>query len=215
MAAPPSGSVRKSGRLLLNNGNNAEDLPPPTLPREQSRDASTKRTSTTTTKTTIKTSVQDNYDTGSDSDPEVTAEYTLERKKASPLSPPAAASSPYSPARSSYVSANSGDALGNLNQIRSRLSLGNSGTYYFWKYILKCFMTVFVAGYVSPQTPPASSILKDDDKVETPFLSNFTRRLSALSAANSPKPEYGFKNDIIKEHDTNGAGHYSRSYLGR
>lgn len=131
MAAPSTGSVRKSGRLLLNNGNDAEDLPPPTLPRERSREASTKRTSTTTTKTTVKTSVQDNYDTGSDSDPEVTAEYTLEGKKALPLSPPAAASSPYSPTRSSYVSASSGDALGNLNQIRSRLSLGNSGTYCF------------------------------------------------------------------------------------
>lgn len=54
-----------------------------------------------------------------------------------------------------------------------------------------------------------------EDKVETPFLSNFTRRLSQLSSANSPKLDYDYKNDIIKEHDTNGAGNFNRNYVGR
>lgn len=54
-----------------------------------------------------------------------------------------------------------------------------------------------------------------EEKVDTPFLSNFTKRLSQLSASNATKNDYDYKNDIIKEHDANGANSYARSYLNR
>lgn len=50
------------------------------------------------------------------------------------------------------------------------------------------------------------------EKEETPFLSNFTKRLSSLS---TDKKTDEYKNDIIKEHDTNGASSYVRSSLTR
>lgn len=55
-------------------------------------------------------------------------------------------------------------------------------------------------------------IADGDAPVDTPFLSNFTKRLSQLST--SPKVDYGYKNDIIKEHDANGSS-YNRLYLSR
>lgn len=54
------------------------------------------------------------------------------------------------------------------------------------------------------------------ETADTPFLSNFTKRLSQLSSsAGSPKGDYDYKNDIIKEHDSNGSSSYARSYLNR
>lgn len=48
---------------------------------------------------------------------------------------------------------------------------------------------------------------REEEHGETPFLSNFTKRLSQL--ANNAANDY--KNDVIKEHDTNGSGRYETS----
>lgn len=73
-----------------------------------------------------------------------------------------------------------------LNQIRSRLS---TQSFYSSDDLLK-------------------------DKENTPFLSNFTKRLSQLS--DSPNsPVFDYKSDIIKENDVNGGASTSRSYLSR
>lgn len=69
------------------------------------------------------------------------------------------------------------------------------------------FILVSFIGYEKPNPIPAVV-----EKEETPFLSNFTKRLSALSAS---KKNDDYKNDIIKEHDTNGTSSYVRSSLSR
>lgn len=233
MAAPPVSPGRPGVTLRKSlRRNDSDDI------SESGKDVvkSSKRTMTTTK--TVKT-VQDEFDTGSDSEPEIIEnDYdstppqvtnSYEYKKESPIQSTFSPSSPYrfqqstskysppktvssstsvsssysfsnkqaSPSRyTTYTSNTNNDvALDRLNQIRSRLSLGNTG-------------------YDRPAYP-SPVVDTTEEKVETPFLSNFTRRLSQLSSANSPKPEYEFKNDIIKEHDTNGAGTFSRSYLGR
>lgn len=87
----------------------------------------------------------------------------------------------------------SGDAGERLQQIRSRLSLGTSP-------------------YSSPSTLSYSNYPRTDLNTElndSPFLSNFTRKLSRLSA--NPT---ALLNDGVKEHDTNGASAYSR-YIAR
>nr|CAI5841633.1 unnamed protein product [Callosobruchus analis] len=77
-----------------------------------------------------------------------------------------------------------------LNQIRNRLSLNVPSSY----------------------ERPTSSYTSTLDKEETPFLSHFTRRLSALS---SSQKNDDYKNDIIKEHDANGSTSlYARSPMG-
>lgn len=53
-----------------------------------------------------------------------------------------------------------------------------------------------------------------DASVETPFLSNFTKRLSQLSASPKPESSFSYKNDIIKEHDANGSS-YNRLHFNR
>ena len=51
--------------------------------------------------------------------------------------------------------------------------------------------------------------------METPFLSNFTKRLSEISA-NNLKLDYENKRDAIKEQDSNGSSSYAtRTYLSR
>ncbi|XP_066255672.1 uncharacterized protein [Euwallacea similis] len=78
-------------------------------------------------------------------------------------------------------------AADKLNQIRTRLSVGSPA-------------------YDRPYSPASEVKLTERD---TPFLSNFTRRLSALST--SKKGEFDNKSDLVKEHDSNGM--YGRSYL--
>ncbi|XP_017781399.1 PREDICTED: LEM protein 2 [Nicrophorus vespilloides] len=81
------------------------------------------------------------------------------------------------------------DTSEKLNQIRSRLSLSNS---------------VYDTSAYNP--------MESNDGTETPFLSNFTKRLSQLS---SNKDDFNFKSDVIKESDANGSIPYNRSYLAR
>ncbi|KAK5638473.1 hypothetical protein RI129_012768 [Pyrocoelia pectoralis] len=167
---------------------------------------------TTTTRKVVKTQSQDEFDTGSDSEPEIiennstsfsplsqmnfehsTTKYSRPRTVTSSSNFSNSYSTSLSPqplSSSRFTSTtNSGDgALDRLNQIRSRLSLGSP----------------------TATSPPTSST--EDE--QTPFLSNFTRRLSQLS--NVPKTtDYDYKSDIIKEYDTNGAGAYTRTLQGR
>jgi len=137
------------------------------------------KTTTTTTRTTkILKAAKDDFDTGSESD-EVADNF-------------AKVSTP-SPTRlpSSFLSASSAAeaASDRISQIRSRLSQYNSA-------------------YERPlyTSSPAEELLKD--KENTPFLSNFTKRLSQLSE--SPKSAYEYKSDI-KENDVNGGT--ARNYL--
>ncbi|CAG9770188.1 unnamed protein product [Ceutorhynchus assimilis] len=62
---------------------------------------------------------------------------------------------------------------------------------------------------VSPASTRSSIDLNPND---TPFLSNFTKRLSVLSS--NKKTDYDSQNDLVKEHDTNGSTMFgARSYL--
>lgn len=74
-----------------------------------------------------------------------------------------------------------------LNQIRSRISVGNTG--------LDRNM------YTSPTVETNWASI---EKEETPFLSNFTKRLSQISASK-------YNNEVIKEQETNGATSYLRT----
>ncbi|KAF5281692.1 hypothetical protein FQA39_LY17713 [Lamprigera yunnana] len=181
----------------------------------------TTRRTTTTTTTKVVNSMRDEFDTGSDSEPEVIATSLRTDTSYSPSStqfhqssttyskpqtvtstlnysnnflPSPYGEKPISSARCTNYSSpsDSESALDRLNQIRSRLSLGSSG------YERPTFTS----------TPEAET-------VETPFLSNFTRRLSQLSSANNQKIDYDYKNDVIKEHDTNGASGYARTLFAR
>ncbi|XP_050305727.1 LEM protein 2-like isoform X2 [Anthonomus grandis grandis] len=89
-------------------------------------------------------------------------------------------------------------AADRLNQIRSRLSLGATPAYESRS-----------SGYATT-SPGVNAGTRLEDK-DTPFLSNFTRKLTALSSAKKGG-DYDSKNDLVKEHDTNGAS-YGRSYL--
>ncbi|KAK9892498.1 hypothetical protein WA026_020488 [Henosepilachna vigintioctopunctata] len=103
--------------------------------------------------------------------------------------------SPVSDRPAAFSSPISTDAASDrLNQIRSRLNLGQSA----------------VDRGISSFTHTTSTNLGTNaDKVDTPFLSNFTRRLSQLSA--SKGNEHTYRSDTIKEHDTNGATGHPRT----
>ncbi|XP_018561720.1 inner nuclear membrane protein Man1 [Anoplophora glabripennis] len=212
---PPSVTTRRKSTRL--NDTEVEDSHSPR------REIKTTTSSTTTRTHKILKSAQDEFDTGSDSESDIlTNSYNkgndLDYKRSSPIKSALTSSyasstanrySPLKPIDASYSSSRnisfstanaspsrltsynspslaSEYASDRLNQIRSRLSLNSSG-------------------YDKPlySTSPAP------EKEETPFLSNFTKRLSAMT---SQKNDYDYKNDIIKEHDTNGSG-YVRSQL--
>lgn len=223
MAAPVSSTTSKSKKIIV------EPEHVNTSPRKREG-----RTTTTTTRTQkIVTTAQDEFDTGSDSESDVLAtsqkydtnlydsgskyddstndvEFNkLGSSKKSSLSnsysrysPPKSEDLSYSSPKvynssspSRYTSAGgslaSDYAADRLNQIRSRLSLSTSG-----------------------YEKPASYLSSNNDAVEekdTPFLSNFTKRLSSLSA--SKKSDFNTRNDMVKEHDTNGSSLYGKSYL--
>ncbi|KAF5294359.1 hypothetical protein FQR65_LT10812 [Abscondita terminalis] len=148
---------------------------------------------TITSKRTVK-NVPDEFDTGSDSEPEqnISTKYEspIVKKDKAPFShnrlnfSPLSTSSP----QEEIQHQNTEDALDRLNQIRNRLSLRTSA---FDTY--------------------SSSPNYNHNKLDAPFLSNFTRRLSQKS----PQTNYDYKREVIKENDTNGAGDYMRNFLGR
>ncbi|XP_018329156.1 LEM protein 2 [Agrilus planipennis] len=242
ITAPPTILTSSANRSNLRRSIRLNDSDVVESPRPESKpDAKLSKINTISSRKTTVTTSRDDFDTGSDTEPEVIdsednsyrhdTSRSFETRSDSPLkstvpppygflnrsslSPPKATtteipisrdvpssfvSSKPSPSRySSYTSASSysDDALERLNQIRSRLSLGSSA-------------------YDKPTATYTSSIDNNvDEPAETPFLSNFTKRLSQMSA-NSPKmTDYGFKSDIIKENDINGPGSYTRSYLAR
>lgn len=202
-------STRKSNRRVTMGAPSSQYVKQndsPQQPPEVHKMSST----TTTTRRVVKTQSQDEFDTGSDSEPEIIEN---NRSSFSPMSqmsfqqsttnysrPQTVTSSSHfsnsystslsdKPVSSSrFTSTHSEDALDRLNEIRSRLSLGS---------------------VIAPTTTTAEPV--EDE--QTPFLSNFTRRLSQLS--NSPKTVYDYKSDIIKEYDTNGASTYTRTLQGR
>lgn len=212
---PPSVTTRRKSTRLNDTEVEASHSPP-------RREVKTTTSSTSTRTHKILQSAQDEFDTGSDSESDIlTNSYNkgndLDYKRSSPLkssltssyssstanrySPPKPIDASYSSSRnisfptntspSRLTSYNSPSlaseyASDRLNQIRSRLSLNSSG-------------------YDKPLYSPPPVV----EKEETPFLSNFTKRLSAMT---SQKNDYDYKNDIIKEHDTNGSG-YVRSQL--
>lgn len=167
------------------------EAPPPPVKREV-------KTSTTTTRTMkILEAAKDDFDTGSESD-EVAEKYNNSSTRESPnLSDRFKSMSQSSPNRlpTSFLSAASAvDAASDrINQIRSRLSQYNSS------YERSTYST------------DAGDLLKDRE--DTPFLSNFTKRLSQLS--DTPSTSYDYKNDVIKENDVNGASASTRTYLNK
>ncbi|KAJ8964210.1 hypothetical protein NQ314_005039 [Rhamnusium bicolor] len=183
---PPAASTRGRKSTRLN------DTPEPEISHSPSRRDTKTTTSTTTTRTQrLMKSAQDEFDTGSDSESDIISNNynsprgnDLEFKRSSPMksaytpnsnkySPPKSIDTSYSSLRnisftsdaspSRLTSYNSPSvaseyASDRLNQIRSRLSLGNS-------------------------------------------------------ALSSQKKDYDNKDDIIKEHDTNGSSGFVRSQL--
>lgn len=223
MAAPPSRTTLRKTTRKTENDNEINTSRP--LISEEKR---------TTTRTTKVTTVESGFDTGSDSESEIIERslktpvnnHDIKRIPTSPLpstvssssyvetirkySPPKFAedviskpvSTTYSPRSSGYSSNASDYASDRLNQIRSRLSLGSPS------YERPLYSTTTS----SMSSKPIITSEKEDDNVETPFLSNFTKRLSQLS--NNRLDDY--KNDVIKEHDTNGSGGVEiRTYMTR
>ncbi|XP_019769526.1 inner nuclear membrane protein Man1 isoform X2 [Dendroctonus ponderosae] len=194
-------------------------------------------TSTTTRSSRIMQAVKDDFDTGSDSESDILAsskskpdsgsnnddsygDVGLNSRSSALKSPLSTSSSRYTspksddfgysstrdsnfyapPSPSRYTSTfseiggtGSGSATygtDKLNQVRARLSLGNPAHEKPSSY--------------NPIPASSNVTLTEHD---TPFLSNFTRRLSALSAAKKAEHD---KNDLVKEHDSNGFTPYTR-----
>ncbi|XP_028129072.2 uncharacterized protein LOC114325263 isoform X1 [Diabrotica virgifera virgifera] len=196
---PPASSpkLRKSTRY---------DDEPEAPPSPVKRDIRTVTTTSSTRSQKIIKNAQDEFDTGSDSESDLTnynSKGFISDQRGSPLKSTLSSTSKYSPSKSvessyfstknisNYASASpsrvstynspslaSEYATDRLNQIRSRLSLNTPS-------------------YDKP------SYTTSEDREETPFLSNFTKKLSTLSSPQ--KNDYDYKNDIIKEHDANGS----------
>ena len=185
MAAPPLPVKKKAPRSEVSS------LDGSPLKREL------KSVTTTSTRTTkILQASKDEFDTGSESD-EVAEKYESSLRREAPGLSDSFKKTP-SPSRlpSSFVSGSlaAEAASDRLNQIRARQSTYSSG---------------YDKSYYNSSN---DDILKD--KENTPFLSNFTKRLSQLSE--SPKSTlYDYKSDIIKENDVNGGTTNSRTYLNR
>ncbi|KAL3271241.1 hypothetical protein HHI36_021734 [Cryptolaemus montrouzieri] len=214
MAAPPmqpppvKPTLKKTTRIV-------ETTIEEDIPKKETR-SNTSVSSSFSRSSRLVRKAQDEFDTGSESESEIirnshnlSSEKDNKTAKQYPISPSSnfgVRESPKKTFESSYSrtfssssdrpaafsSPLSGDATNErLNQIRSRLSLGTTGP-------------DKVSSYSS-----VSSAGPSVDKAETPFLSNFTRRLSQLSA--SKTNDYTYRNEAIKEHDSNGATSYPRT----
>jgi len=231
MAAPVSSTSTRSTKKI-----SVEPEIVSSSPRKQE----VRSTTTTTTRSSrvVKNS-QDDFDTGSDSESDIVAsshkydtslkyedsynDVEFNKKRTPVLGSLSSSYSRYSPPKSDDVGFNRNLSFGanvspsrhatvgettglggslasdyaaeKLNQIRSRLSLGSPG------YDRS-------ATYTTAPTIGNNVNLEEKD---TPFLSNFTKRLSALNS--TKKTDFDSKNDLVKEHDTNGSSMYGRSYL--
>lgn len=219
---PPPSKTRKSTKII--HKEEVHDVPSTTSSVTETRTSSRRRTTKL-----IKPQPEEDFETGSDSEPEV-VEIPDEKASGDKISSPARTKMSYgiSPAKSrgklsddetktsssspeytrptttSYTKLHtsmhdSSSSLDRLNQIRSRLSMDSK------------YSSSFAA---TDRKVIGASSYGDGDTVETPFLSNFTRRLSQLSSSPAVKSDYNYKNDIIKEHDSNGSS-YNRLYLSR
>ncbi|XP_060533483.1 inner nuclear membrane protein Man1-like isoform X2 [Cylas formicarius] len=215
MAAPISQAPKTAKKIV-------EPEVASSSPNRQIRNATV--TTTTRTQRIVRTS-QDEFDTGSDSESDIVAssrydsaidgdykrsspvKSTLSNLSDRPYSSPKSDDTLYTTVRNIYSSQTSPArhtsfgspslaseyAADKLNQMRNRLSLGSPG-------------------YERPSYSSLATANDQDDKAETPFLSNFTRRLSALSS--SRNADLNNRNDLVKEHDTNGSSPYGpKAYL--
>ncbi|XP_022903673.2 inner nuclear membrane protein Man1-like isoform X1 [Onthophagus taurus] len=155
--------------------------------------------------TNIVKMIENDFDTGSDTESEVIE--TTNNHESPQILPTSSflnlkRSQPknISPDTSSFLISsrfNSSDyAADRLNQIRSRLSLNTT------------------TGYNKPYGTTINTNV-DEDKVDTPFLSSFTRRLSRLSTQ-VPSESGEMKNESSSlENDTNGSTFGTPKYMSR
>ncbi|XP_049825113.1 inner nuclear membrane protein Man1 isoform X3 [Aethina tumida] len=216
--------VEQESDVNVYNQNQSHDLTETlqaSLPRSPPKKEYRSTISATTRTSKIIAKAQDEFDTGSDSESDIVSNsfkstnsaeyargspiksstfnssYSPSKNLESSFSRNVSYTTSVSPGRSSYTAPLSGSlasdyATERLNQIRSRLSLNKS------------------TSVTDQPSFPSTSVLNTDKlDAETPYLSNFTKRLSALSV---PK-DLDYKSDV-KEHDTNGSSYSSiRSQL--
>lgn len=223
MAAPPmqppasSSRIRKSTRTAEQPL--SEEESEVVSPRRETRNVSTTVTTTTRTKKIIK-NAQDEYDTGSESESDIVVNNFKDKandveKKASPVKSYSSytsttTSGKYSPPKLLDNSYKSGSSYVSPSRVTS-FSTGNSLASEYAADRLSQIRQRYSYGSPSYDKPLYSSTLTSEnvENEETPFLSNFTRRLTSLTGK---KAENDYKNDIIKESDSNGAS-YPRSIL--
>lgn len=73
-------------------------------------------------------------------------------------------------------------------------------------------VTFFLSVGDRPSYTSAESFEPASEEPETPFLSNFTKRLSQITAE---KKGDDYRSDYLKENDSNGSGYNVRTYLNR
>lgn len=167
-------------------GSESEEEKPPVRTHEEVETVTTKRI----TKTYVNSTEQDDYETGSDSDVDTDKKTSLFRSSSrssdyiSSTHPTNDAST--SPPKSSIFSRPSISPTGftssltssdHLNSIRTRLGLTST-------FGDRPSVSSYTSSFPTSSYQPSTSTV---DEVESPYLSNFTRRLSALKA-DPPKP---------------------------
>lgn len=156
-----------------------------------------------TTTTTVSKDSRDDYETGSDSEIDTIPASVSASAPLSVLSPstrsysPLPASRPTSTTYSSGSSYLNSNAANDLNSIRSRLGLTQT-------YPTSTLPSTY--SYSSRLTSDYKSPVEKDE-IESPYLSSFTRKLSALSAESLRNQDRSKDND-----GTNGSNYVSRPY---
>ncbi|XP_056630217.1 uncharacterized protein LOC130440859 isoform X2 [Diorhabda sublineata] len=209
MAAPlmqppaPSMKVKKNSRF-----NEQPELEVPDSPIRKEI-----RTTTTNRSHKIVRSTQDEFDTGSDSEPDLNYQSKGSDRLNSSLISSVNSSIKYSPPKSVETSYSTRNISFNTNVSPSRLTSYNSPSLAS-EYATDKLNQIRSRLSLNNPSYEKTSYSLTSDREETPFLSNFTKRLSNLS---SQKNDYDYKNDIIKEHDINGSSGTAsiRSQLNR
>lgn len=161
----------------------------------------TVRSYKTTTTTTVSKDAKDEYETGSDSEVDVVPSSASASAPLSALSPSTRSYSPLPatrPISTTYSSPSSYlNSANDLNSIRSRLGLTQT---YSTSPLPSTYS--YTSRLATDYKAPA-----EKDEIESPYLSSFTRKLSAQSAENLRNQ------DRTKDSDnTNGSNYVSRPY---
>ncbi|XP_074040272.1 LEM domain-containing inner nuclear membrane protein MAN1 isoform X2 [Leptinotarsa decemlineata] len=212
---PPSVGVKVRKSTRFNESPEPENNVGIQLSRSPVKHESRTTTTTTTKTQKIIKSAQDEFDTGSESESDIVNNYKLIKgtsnfSKNLPVTSPNSSSVRYSPPKSTDTSYSSTRNVSfNINASPSRVSTYNSPSLAseYASDKLNEIRSRLSLNTPSYESPVYSSSLPS--KEETPFLSNFTKRLSALS---SQKNDQDYKKDI-KEHDTNGSSTFVRGQL--